>query len=96
MTLSNENYIRQMLGTWMDTLQYRDGSSAPAGDMLPSAYFYVQPVKEGIVLFGGGLGHGIGMSQYGANGMAAAGKKMDEIVSFYYEGVKLHQLYPGG
>lgn len=95
-TLSNENYIRQMLGVWMDTLQYRDGTGAPAGDMLPSAYFYVQPVKEGIVLFGGGLGHGIGMSQYGANGMAAAGKKMDEILSFYYEGVKLHQLYPGG
>lgn len=92
--LSNENYIRQILGVWMDALQYRDGSSAAAGNMLPSAYFYVQPVKEGIVLFGGGLGHGIGMSQYGANGMAALGGSMEEILSFYYKDVKLFTLYP--
>lgn len=94
-TISNENYIRQVLGVWMDTLQYKDGSSAPAGGMLPSVYFYVQPVKEGIVLFGGGLGHGIGMSQYGANGMAKKGKKMEKILSFYYRDVKLSRLYGG-
>ncbi len=93
--LTNENYIRQMLGVWMNSLQYKDGTSVQAGSMLPSAYFYIQPVKEGIVLFGGGLGHGIGMSQYGANGMAAAGKEMEEILSFYYKGAKLCRLYPG-
>ena len=91
--LSNENYIRQVLGVWMNTIWDKDGSQLKAGDMLPSAYFYVQPVKEGIVLFGGGLGHGIGMSQYGANGLAKQGADMKEILDFYYQDVELQQLY---
>ena len=64
-----------------------------AGELLPSAYFYIQPVKEGIVLFGGGLGHGIGMSQYGANGLAKQGADMEEILDFYYQDVELQQFY---
>lgn len=93
--LANENYIRQVLGLWMNLLQYKDGSSTDAGNMLPSAYFYVQPIKEGIVLFGGGLGHGIGMSQYGADGMATEGASMQEILMYYYRDVELCQLYAG-
>ncbi|MCI7130296.1 MAG: SpoIID/LytB domain-containing protein [Lachnospiraceae bacterium] len=91
--LSNENYIRQVLGIWMETLQDKDGSFVKVGELLPSVYFYIQPVKEGIVLFGGGLGHGIGMSQYGANGLAAKGADMEEILDFYYQDVELQQLY---
>lgn len=91
--LSNENCIRQVLGVWMCDLQDKDGNSIAALDMLPSAYFYVQPVKEGIVLFGGGLGHGIGMSQYGADGYAKQGAKMEEILNFYYQNIELYQLY---
>ena len=91
--LSNENYIRQVLGIWMNTLQDKDGSKVKPGDMLPSVYFYVQPVKDGIVLFGGGLGHGIGMSQYGANGLAKQGADMEEILDFYYKDICLEQLY---
>lgn len=91
--VSNENYIRQLMGVCMNVLQYKDGSSAAAGGMLPSAYFSVQPIKEGIVLFGGGLGHGIGMSQYGADGMASDGAAMQEILMFYYRDVELYQLY---
>ena len=37
---------------------------------------------------GGGFGHGVGMSQYGAYGMALDGANADEIVSHYYEGTK--------
>lgn len=89
----NESCIRQLLGIWMTGLRDKDGSSLSVGDMLPSAYFYVQPVKDGIVLFGGGLGHGIGMSQYGADGMAGRGADMREILDFYYKDVSLEQLY---
>lgn len=91
--LLNESCIRQLLGIWMTGLQDKDGSSLSVGDMLPSAYFYVQPVEDGIVLFGGGLGHGIGMSQYGADGMAKRGADMKEILDFYYRDVSLEQLY---
>ena len=93
--LSNENYIRQVLGIWINVLQDKDGNHVKAWEMLPSVYFYVQPIKDGIVLFGGGLGHGIGMSQYGANGCAKQGADMKEILNYYYQDVSLEQLYAG-
>ena len=36
-----------------------------------------------------GYGHGVGMSQYGAQGMANEGYKYDEILKHYYSGVKI-------
>ncbi|GBF78386.1 stage II sporulation protein D [Paenibacillus sp. 598K] len=38
-----------------------------------------------------GYGHGVGMSQWGANGMALAGKQAKEILQHYYTGVKIEQ-----
>jgi SpoIID/LytB domain protein len=91
--VSNEHYIRQVLGLWMNHIYDKDGEELDSSGILPSASFYVQPVKDGIVLIGGGSGHGIGMSQYGANGMAADGADMETILSFYYKGVELTRLY---
>ena len=39
-----------------------------------------------------GFGHGVGMSQYGANGMAEEGKKYSEIVKYYYKDVAISEL----
>lgn len=36
-----------------------------------------------------GSGHGVGMSQWGANGMAQAGKTASEIVQYYYKGIEI-------
>nr|WP_040340724.1 stage II sporulation protein D [Fictibacillus macauensis] len=41
-----------------------------------------------------GFGHGVGMSQYGANGMAADGKSYKEIVKHYYKGVTIATYKP--
>lgn len=38
-----------------------------------------------------GYGHGVGMSQYGADGMAKRGYKFDEILKHYYQGVKIEK-----
>lgn len=38
---------------------------------------------------GKGWGHGVGLSQHGARGMATAGFKYDEILKFYYDGIEL-------
>jgi stage II sporulation protein D len=43
----------------------------------------------GIIVSGGGHGHAVGMSQYGAYGMALLGKSYTEILSHYYTGTKL-------
>jgi len=42
---------------------------------------------------GRGWGHGVGMCQYGAFGLAKMGVKYDEIISHYYTGVELTQAY---
>ncbi|WP_409290669.1 stage II sporulation protein D [Peribacillus sp. SCS-37] len=47
-----------------------------------------------IVIYTKGFGHGVGMSQYGANGMAAAGKKYTDIVKHYYQGAKITEAAP--
>jgi len=39
-----------------------------------------------------GYGHGVGMSQWGANVMAKTGKKYNEILTHYYQGVKVEKL----
>lgn len=36
-----------------------------------------------------GYGHGVGMSQYGANGMAQEGKNYEDIVKYYYKGIAI-------
>lgn len=39
-----------------------------------------------------GLGHGLGLCQYGARGMALLGFPLDEILKFYFTGVELKEL----
>ncbi len=47
----------------------------------------------GYTFNGGGYGHGVGMSQYGAKGMAEIGHTFDEILAYYYPGTELGSLY---
>ncbi len=45
------------------------------------------PTKAEEVLFAGmGYGHGVGLSQYGAKGMAEAGYNYEEIIKYYFTG----------
>lgn len=46
-----------------------------------------------LYIAGRGFGHGVGMCQHGANGMAQAGKSYQEILQFYYPGTTLRALY---
>ncbi len=43
------------------------------------------------VVSGRGYGHGVGMSQFGAYGMANAGYAYDKILAYYYPGTQLGQ-----
>ena len=48
--------------------------------------------KNGLVYISTlGYGHGVGMSQYGANAMAKKGYKYDEILKYYYTGIKINE-----
>lgn len=54
---------------------------------LKSTDFTMTRDGQNIIVTTKGYGHGVGMSQYGANGMAAEGKTYEDIVKYYYKGV---------
>ncbi|BCB05917.1 stage II sporulation protein D [Bacillus sp. KH172YL63] len=56
---------------------------------LRSSDFTWYKKDDHIVISTKGSGHGVGMSQYGANGMAKDGKDYQEIVTHYYKDVKI-------
>ena len=42
---------------------------------------------------GQGNGHGVGLSQWGAHGMALEGHSYEDILKYYYQGIELKKLY---
>ncbi|THF73135.1 stage II sporulation protein D [Cohnella fermenti] len=56
---------------------------------LRSAAFSLKLDKKGVRITTYGNGHGVGMSQWGAEGMAEQGMKAEQIVEYYYKGVGL-------
>lgn len=57
---------------------------------LPSVHYTATDTGNYIVFTGGGYGHNVGMSQYGAYAMATAyGMTYDQIINFYYTGVAI-------
>lgn len=57
--------------------------------LIPSLDFSINKVDNGIVAIGKGIGHGVGMCQWGAFGMAQVNKKYKDILKFYYKGVNI-------
>ena len=47
------------------------------------------PIQKGLVVFGQGSGHGVGMSQWGAKYMASKGQKAEKILKHFYRGVQI-------
>jgi stage II sporulation protein D len=88
-------------GTLVDTkdrvrssLRFLDANGVMTN--LPSTLVYIEPVHDkqtgeltGFVAWGGGFGHGVGMSQTGAVGMAEKKATFDEILTHYYRGIEL-------
>lgn len=60
---------------------------------LRSTNFTVEPQGGKIVFKTTGYGHGVGMCQYGANGMAKEGKDFRAILTYYYTGVKITSIH---
>ena len=67
-------------------------------DKLKSTRFEVKPVLENgiaksFIFSGKGSGHGVGLSQWGAKGMAENGYTYKEILKHYYKGVEIEKIY---
>lgn len=59
---------------------------------LNSTEFTWKIDKDRIELTTYGYGHGVGMSQWGADGMAETGKTAPEILTYYYRGIQIENM----
>ncbi|HEU4610697.1 MAG TPA: SpoIID/LytB domain-containing protein [Kofleriaceae bacterium] len=83
------------------TIAGTKGSADVIGDLrirrllggLKSSLFEVKRDGDTFVFDGAGFGHGVGMCQLGAMGMAEAGRTHAQILAHYYRGTHLHRLY---
>ncbi|MCY6371994.1 SpoIID/LytB domain-containing protein [Clostridium ganghwense] len=60
---------------------------------LPSSFFSIEKLNDTFTLYGGGYGHGVGMSQYGAMYLGKEGKDFKTILNTYYKNIKFNKLY---
>jgi len=60
---------------------------------IRSNYFDISIVNNKVSVITKGFGHGVGMSQYGAEGMANNGYSYKEILAHYYQGTEIKNLY---
>ncbi len=63
---------------------------------LRSASFRVEYTAQEVTFHVTGYGHGVGMSQYGANELARQGKTWQEILHWYYTDVRIDSYTPQG
>jgi len=87
-----EYNIRYVLAP-INTIYLRDGSTTSNMNLLPSAYFTIKKEENHFAIRGGGYGHGVGMSQYGARYLAAQGGTFEEILYHFYRNTELKYLY---
>ena len=69
------------------------GSQVRSLFSLRSATFTVSYLDGTFTFDVTGYGHGVGMSQYGANAMAASGSTFEEILTWYYTGAQVDALW---
>ncbi|MBI3753743.1 MAG: SpoIID/LytB domain-containing protein [Deltaproteobacteria bacterium] len=62
-------------------------------DKLKSTMFTVEMVDGLFVFSGKGSGHGVGLSQWGAKGMAEKGYSYAEILKHFYPGTRIERIY---
>ena len=91
-----ENNIRHLLtpDTSDFTITPLYGDLIKNMSVMPSSFFMIDKTIQGskiksVTIYGGGFGHGVGMSQYGVIGLVRTGKNYQDILSIYYKGIQL-------
>ena len=76
--------------------QFRWAVVSNHGEKSLKSTFFKARKKRGKYRFDGhGYGHGVGLSQWGAHGMANSGYGYRDILDFYYPGTRLDQRFEG-
>lgn len=60
---------------------------------LRSTYFNIEQINNIVKIETKGYGHGVGMSQYGAEAMSRLGYTYQDILKHYYQGIEIKKVY---
>ena len=100
--LSEDDFFQEVKVATRDTAGYVTqvnlGSLTVSGEEfakvlgLASNHFYLEEYEGKARIICNGSGHGLGMSQYGANAMAEENSSYSDILKYYYSGVTLTNL----
>lgn len=95
--VKTQQCIREVLAVSGEIIIRKDGSSFTLGELLPSAYFcfdtmYDNRCLRSMTIYGGGFGHGAGMSQNGARCLADMGRTAEEILKYYYTDIVIQEM----
>lgn len=82
-----QSAIRNLFNIQGITINKADKSTVNHFTSLPSAYFIIEKNSNGYAIFGGGYGHGVGMSQTAVKSMIEKGMNYREILAFFYKDV---------
>ena len=98
--VSTEYNVRVLLKpSGAASLIKKDGTEAVGMGSLPSAFFSFDKIVgkngelEKLTIYGGGYGHGVGMSQNAAKGMTDAGMTFIETIEYFYRGAKVAKMF---
>ncbi|GAB4363247.1 MAG: hypothetical protein Kow0042_00900 [Calditrichia bacterium] len=86
------NQLKAELNEW----EIRQALGSQDWPVLPSNLFFLKSSRSQtgkIYIIGAGFGHGRGMCQWGAIGLALKGKSFQEILRFYYPALSLSKKY---
>ena len=94
-SIVNQNQIRKILSSYYSTIKLSDKTKRTKLSMLPSAFISIKSVYknnklDGIKIYGGGFGHGSGMSQSAACQMAKKEKVTRKYLQPFIMTLKLH------
>ena len=98
LTVSGEYNIRCLLVPSSDTaVTLQDKSTRNGMSLLPSGYFFLEEINDGeqitgYKIYGGGFGHGAGLSQNGADTLAEKGYDYREILTYFFEGINIENV----
>lgn len=102
LSLSEENFFEEVSVAERDSAGYVTkinlGNQTVSGEEfakvldLASNHLYIEDYEGKVRIICNGTGHGIGLSQYGANAMANEDYSYSDILKYYYSGTELTDL----
>ncbi len=93
-----QSNIRKIFSPKGIKLIRNDGSTSETMGSLPSGFIHLEEIKKdgvlsGYKVYGGGFGHGAGMSQNGAKAMAEELYEYEDILNKFYADVNIDNMY---